>query len=157
MGRILPRLIGAVGVTALTASLLAQRPAPAETPAVEVPAVEPELPPGVVDATDDGLVIRLEHDGTLSLRQYPELPRPPGQRILTTRGPVTLDRLDAIAAALPDSSAILVYAYDPSSPDPVVMHQFTPRSGWQAAPLRPPQRVPPETPRVPLELLRPRP
>jgi len=152
----LPRLIAAMGAAALTASLLAQRPAPPETQAVEAPAVEPELPPGVVDATDSGLVVRLQHDGELSLRLLPGAPRPPGQRILTTRGPVTPDRLDAITAARPDASTILVYAYDPSSPDPVVLHHFTPQQGWTAAPLRPP-RVLPKAPPVPRELIRPRP
>ena len=105
-----------------------------ETPVVEVPATELELPPGVVDATESGLLLRRQSDGQLSLHLSPGAPHPPGFVVLTARGPLPPEQLDAIAAARPRATTILVYAYDHSAPD-MVLHQFTPELGWQSGPL----------------------
>jgi len=133
LARTLPLLVTVVGVFALTTPLVF-RPAAVEVPVVEVQAVELELPPGMVDATESGLIVRRQSDGQLSLRQSPGVPHPPGFVILTTRGPLPPEQLDAIAAARPRATRILVYAYDHSAPD-MVLHRFTPELGWQSGPL----------------------
>jgi hypothetical protein len=120
-------LVTVVGVVALTASLLVDRPAPADTSVAET-APEPLGRTVLADVTGTGRLLVRGRRGTPYFED--------DALVVRTTGPVTPELLDTIRLTRAEEELIYVLAYDDSGPWPRGLlyqeYRFAPDTGWVA-------------------------